>query len=464
MNRKISIGGAITLALMFATATFIMTMIYAQNTFDSRVYSIKERETMYAKLAEVDRLVRQNYYNAIDDEALGDALVRGYISGIEDPYSSYLTAEQYVGQNQAENRMVDIGVVCSQEADGYLLIDEVYPDSPAALSDLQRGDIIVKIDELAVTAENYEQAIDALKGEAGTIVTVVTRRDSIERALPITRRRIDTPLVEGHIIGAAGYLRIKEFAETTPGQFLRLMNNLMEQGASSLIFDVRGVQDGSLESVSAVLDYLLPEGPIVSALYSNRTNESTVLFSSDEQEVTLPMAVLVNSRTEFAAELFAQALKDYNKARIIGVTTFGNGSLQEQKKLSDGSAIELTVGLYQPPFSACFEGVGVRPDYEVKLSPELEKILEDLDEYSDLQLRKALEVVNAVVRDQGGVTEPIVIGPQPTLPDDGTVIGPDGEPAEGEEVGAEGETDGEGDGEAEGEREAGDASSSQATS
>ena len=137
MNRKITLGGAVTLAIMFSTVTFIMTMIYAQKTFDSRVFNIKERETMYAKLAEVDRLVRQKYYNTIDEEVLGENLVRGYVAGIEDKYGLYLTAEQYAEtQSNYEGKMVDIGIVCEQDPGGYILINEVYTDSPAAVSEL----------------------------------------------------------------------------------------------------------------------------------------------------------------------------------------------------------------------------------------------------------------------------------------------------------------------------------------
>ena len=165
MNRKITLGGAVTLAIMFSTVTFIMTMIYAQKTFDIRDFNIKERETMYAKLAEVDRLIRQKYYNPIDEQALGDSLVRGYVAGIKDEYGLYLTAEQYAeAQSDYEGRMVDIGIVCSPDPGGYILIEKVYSDSPAAVSELSRGDLIIKVDELSVTAESYEAAVDALKG------------------------------------------------------------------------------------------------------------------------------------------------------------------------------------------------------------------------------------------------------------------------------------------------------------
>ncbi|HWP50216.1 MAG TPA: S41 family peptidase [Clostridia bacterium] len=408
MNRKITLGGAVTLAIMFSTVTFIMTMIYAQKTFDSRVFNIKERETMYAKLAEVDRLVRQKYFNTIDEDTLGENLVRGYIAGIEDKYGIYLTAEQYAEtQSDYDGRMVDIGIICSPDPGGYILIDKVYADSPAAVSELAKGDLIIKVDELAVTAESYEAAVDALKGEPGTTVTVLVRRGSLEKSYTITRRKVEVPTAEGRMIGSVGYIRISQFNDNTPDQFFKVMGQLMDNGAQALVFDVRGNPGGTIESVGKILDKLLPEGPIISATYRNSTTPQ-VLITSDAEEIKLPMAVLINSKSASAAELFAQALKDYNKAKAIGVTTYGKGSMQEIHKLSDGSALDFTVARYNPPKSPNFEGIGVKPDYEVKLSADLEKELENLDENSDLQLKKALEVVAAIIRDQAepGTAEP----------------------------------------------------------
>lgn len=417
MNRKITLGGAVTLAIMFSTVTFIMTMIYAQKTFDSRVFNIKERETMYAKLAEVDRLIRQKYFNTIDEETLGENLVRGYVAGIEDKYGLYLTAEQYAeAQSDYDGRMVDIGIVCSPDPGGYILIDKVYADSPAAVSELARGDLIIKVDELPVTAESYSAAVDALKGEPGTTVTVLVRRGSLEKSYTITRRKVEVLTADGRMIGNIGYIRILQFNDNTPDQFFKVLDQLTASGAQALVFDVRGNPGGTIESVGKILDKLLPEGPIISATYRNSTTPQ-VLITSDADEVKLPMAVLINAKSASAAELFAQALKDYNKAKAIGVTTYGKGSMQEIHKLSDGSALDFTVARYNPPKSPNFEDIGVKPDYEVKLTPELEKELENLDEQSDLQLKKALEVVTAVIRDQAEpgtvVTDPAASTSEP---------------------------------------------------
>lgn len=437
MNRKISIGGAVTLAIMFSTVTFIMTMIYAQKTFDSRVFSIKERETMYAKLAEVDRLVRQNYFNTIDEEKLRDELVAGYVRGIGDNYGMYLTAEQYAAaMSSYEGQMVDIGVLPAQDGSGYIRVEEVYADSPAQVAGLQKDDIIVKVDELAVNAQNYEQAVEALQGEPGTNVTLLVRRAGDEQSYSITRRRVDVMTVDYRLIQNVGYVRIQEFNDNTPAQFERAIGRLLDQQVEGLVFDVRNNPGGTIPSVVDILDQLLPEGPIMSAV--DKAGNVRLSYQSDARSVDLPMAVLINAKSASAAELFAQALKDYNMAKTVGVTSYGKGSMQEIHKLSDGSALDITVARYNPPFSPNFEGIGVKPDYEVKLTPDQEALLEDLDEYSDPQLKKALEVVGATLRNQGSDQPGVEYVPPPASQSEPVASEP--------EDGADGETEGEGDG------------------
>ena len=407
MNRKISLGAAITLAIMFSTVTFIITMIYSRNAFDSMVFNIKERETMYSKLSEVDRLVRQRYYNRIDEDTLGQELIKGYMAGIEDKYGAYMTAEQYSElQSGYQGKTVDIGLVISQHSEGYILIDGVYDDSPASLSELMPGDLIVKVDDINVSLETYEQAVLALKGDPGTTVDLTIRRENVDTPYTITRRKVNVPSVYGEMIeGSIAKLKITEFNDNTPDQFFKIFTQLRTEGASGFIFDLRNNSGGTVESVCRILDTLLPEGPIVSALYKG-ASEPEVLFSSDEDSVDAPMVVVINSRTASAAELFAQALRDYNKARLVGTTSYGKGSMQEIHKLSDGSAIDITVALYTPPFSENFEGVGVKPDFDVHISPDMEKILDELDHNSDPQLKKAVEVVSAEIRNIENPAQP----------------------------------------------------------
>ncbi len=420
MNRKISLGGALTLAIMISTVTFISTMIYAQKTFDGRVFSIKEREVMYAKLAEVDRLVRQNYIREIDEENLRNGLANGYLNGIGDPYARYLTDNQMEQlSDNREGRLVGIGVVCAPSPTGYILIETVYPDSPALSSGLQAGDLIVKVDDLPVTAANYDAAVEGINGDPGSGVALTVRRAGIENMLTVTRRRVDKPTVFHRLIGYVGYIRIAEFGDMTPAQYDRALADLFAGGALALVIDVRNNPGGNLDAAAKILDGLLPEGPIVSATYRDGTTEE--LYTSDDLFLDVPLAVLQNAKSASAAELFGQALKDYQRATLVGVITKGKGTLQRIYSLSDGSALDLTVAAYNPPRSANFDGVGVKPDFEVRLTADQEANFESLDESNDPQLKKAMEVLQAKLRDIYGnfPTQPdvVVVEPIPSPPD-----------------------------------------------
>ena len=167
----------------------------------------------------------------------------------------------------------------------------------------------------------------------------------------------------------------------------------MSQGATGLIFDVRNNPGGLLDSVAGVLDYLLPEGTIVSA--TNKKGDTRVLYESDADCIDLPMIVICNGETASAAELFSAALRDYQKAELVGTNTFGKGIMQTAYNLADGSAVSLTTDYYNPPSGINFHGVGLKPDYEVKLTADQELNLANLDENSDPQLQKAITVLDS---------------------------------------------------------------------
>jgi carboxyl-terminal processing protease len=311
---------------------------------------------------------------------------------------------------------VGIGVVTTRSPSGFILIGTVYPDSPAQAAGLQAGDMIVKVDDLDVTEANFQAAVEGLNGEPGSGVAVVLRRAGLESVLTITRRRVDVPTVFQRLIGAVGYIRISEFADMTPSQFDRALAELSANGALGFVLDVRNNPGGTIESAALILDGFLPEGPIVSATYRDGTTK--VLHSSDELFLDVPLVVLQNAKSASAAELFAQALKDYGRSTSVGVITKGKGTMQSIFSMTDGSALDLTVAFYNPPISSNFEGVGVKPDFEVRLTTDQVENFENLDESSDPQLKKALEVMEAKLRDIYGTLpgQPDVVVVEPPAP------------------------------------------------
>lgn len=395
MNKKISLGAAVTFMAITAAIAVTLTMFFSFNTFNQKIGNIKDREAMYSKIADIDAFVRQNYIGEIDQKELVDMMAKGYVQGLGDKYGAYLTDEEYKELSESyEGKMVGVGIEITQDVSGYMRIISVYEGSPAASAGLAKGDLIIKIGDVDVVTSGYDAAKEEIRGEAGTTLTLTYRRENVDQSIDLVRRKMDIPTIDYRLIGANGFIRIKEFNDNTPEQFKAAIEDLQANGAKGLVFDVRNNGGGTIDSVAEMLDMLLPEGPIVTA-YSKDGTE-VVNKQSDASEINLPMCVLTNERTASAAELFACALRDYDKAKLVGTKTYGKGVMQRVFPLSDGSALDITIAKYNPPKSENYDGVGLTPDYEVKLSAELQNIFYELTEINDPQLQKAIEVVNAV--------------------------------------------------------------------
>ena len=397
MNKKISLGAAIFLMLIFMAATVSMTMIYSQRDFNRKVRDLKDRESRYSKIAEIDNSVQKRYIGTIAADELTDATAAGFLAGIGDPYAKYYNKSSYDRLlADYSGNSVQIGIVPAKDESGYIKVSEVYPDSPAQAAGIQPDDLIVKIDDTDISSENYPEAVEMLKGEPGTKMNIVVRRGVEENTLEMTRRFVEKPSVNATMLeNNIGLVKFTEFNDTTPDQFNKRVNKLIDDGAQALIFDVRGVNTGVLRSVAQVLDKLLPEGIIVSS--TDKDGNTTVLETSDATEVALPMSVMINDKTSGEAELFALAIKDYDKGKLVGTKTAGKGTAQTIIPLTDGSAIKLTTARYNPPVSPSYDGIGVKPDFEVKMSDELLQYATD-DPETDAQLKKAIEVVAAAIK------------------------------------------------------------------
>ena len=413
MNKKISLGAALALMFVITAVTFSITMIFSRQMFSTTVTNISQREAMYDKLSEIDSYVRKNYYGTIDEKNLNDYLAAGYIAGLSDRYATYYTASDYA-KKQQENagKLTGIGIRASRSESGFIQVNEVYPDSPASEAGIQAGDLIVKVNDIDVTAETYENAISEIGGKAGTKVSMTVRSDNKDREISeITRRVVVTPTVYPRMIGTAGYIKIVDFNENTYDQFKKAVEDLIGNNkAESLIFDLRNNTGGLVDPAIKMLDMLLPEGTIATAVYHDGSSE--VLGVSDANCIEKPMVVLTNENTASAAELFTQALRDYGVAKSVGSTTYGKGVMQVTHSLKDGSAIRITVAQYNPPKSPNYDGVGIKPDYEVALTEDQQKNFDQLTESTDPQLMKALEIT----RSTPASTQPAV----ETIGDSGT--------------------------------------------
>ena len=389
MNKRISLGAAIAFAFIVAAATFSMTMIYSQRTFNERVRSLRQREATYDKFTELDRVVREHYYGNINDMLLLDSVARGYVGGIGDPYAGYIPAQEYARMNsREESEAAGIGAVLEAGPDGYIYVTEVYPDSPAQTAGMAEGDLIVRIDDEDVTADNAESLLNTIPGAPGTRIMLTVRQGAEEVFMDLTRRAVIPPTISARMVAGTrtAYIEVREFATGTSDQFNRELDRMIASGARAVIFDLRDNSGGEIRQATRMLNRLIPPGII----YTSQRRDGTVEeVRSDGNGIDLPFAVLVNGNTASAAELFAIVLRDYDRARIVGSRTMGKGVVQDIIRLTDGSAVELTIGFYNPPVSPNFEGEGITPDFEV-IADEGMLVIDDA---ADMQLQKALEVV-----------------------------------------------------------------------
>ncbi len=395
-NKKISLGVLISIVLIAITVTFSLTMIFSLNRFNEKLPNIKQRETMYSKIAEIDLKVRENYLGEIDEQLLFEYISRGYIEGIDDNYAKYYDQEAFKDfQESMAGKRVGIGLMISADESGYLKIANVLENSPAKMAGLQINDLIISVDGIDLKTVTDEQAEQLILGDVGTAVTLVVRREGTDTEYNVIRKNFDVISVESRVENEIACIRITDFNEKTVNQFKDAVDLAIKDGEKGIIFDLRNNTGGSLDAAVKMLDILVPEGTIASKV--TKSGEKVVIRESDADEVTLPMVCLVNGYTASASELFVSVLRDFNKVKLVGTNTYGKGVMQETYKLNDGSAISFTTAQVVPPSEQSFDKVGLKPDFEVALPQEQQQNFYALDDNNDPQFTKALEVISAAI-------------------------------------------------------------------
>lgn len=392
MNKKIPLGLSISIAALCCIVTFVFTYQYAQRNFNKNVKDVKERAEMYDKLDSIDAIIRQKYLGDINQDNLLDAISSGYLSVLNDKYARYTSAADYEKLKKNDSGvLVGIGITATKDESGYIKVASVSEGSPAEEAGISPDSLIISIDGNDVLTEGYSKAVSMISGETGSAVELVVRSNGEDATVTLTRREMDIVTVSSKMIDKVGYLKISGFNTKTAEQFEAQVKELQSKGAKSLIFDLRNNPGGLLDPTLKMVDFLCPEGVIATAKYKNDVTKT--LGTSDASQVNLPMVVIVNSKSASAAELFSSALRDFGKAELVGETTFGKGIMQETFPLSDGSAVTFTVAKYQTAKTDNFDGVGLKPKYEVVMDNDTEEELSTLDENSDPQLKKAIEVL-----------------------------------------------------------------------
>ncbi len=345
---------------------------------------------MAAKISELEDLIDQYYLFDVDAEEAANAAAAGYADAL-DVYSIYRTPEEYAAfQDHNNGDMCGIGITVSQYSDDSLTVLFLSDDSPAE-GILKPGDEIVAVEGQKVADVGYQQAVTLVRGTAGTDVRLTIRRGDELMDCSVTRADIVDTGIHGEIYGNIGYIKVSAFNNATPEAFINAVRDQMDDGVEGLVFDLRNNGGGLLTSVTNMLDFLLPEGDLVSK--TDKEGKTVVMYTSGASCVDLPMAVIVNGSTASAAELFTCDLQEYGAAVVVGTQTYGKGVMQTTYELSDGSSLTLTTDYYNPSSGKNYNGKGVTPDIVVELTEEDQQNYRLLDPDRDPQLKAALEAL-----------------------------------------------------------------------
>lgn len=401
MSKKISLGVAATIAIIAMAVTFSLTMVVSMKMFNTTVSSVKNKERQYNKLSEIDRFVRAGEYFTIDEDTLNDRLAAGYMNGINDKYAVYYTAKEYSEKQSVEKgTLTGIGVaVVNDTSSGYARIIRLYDNSPAAEAGMQVGGFITAInDESTRNITSTARLTSKLLGEEGTTTTITyLTPDRQEQQLNLVHSNYKTPSIYTRqmVADTCGYIRIDAFTSGTASEFKAAVDELLQQGANSLVFDLRDNTGENLNAALVAADYCVPSGEI--AKQQDKDGNVTVLRMSDETEINVPIVCLVNGSTAGSAELFANALRKMAGATLVGTQTAGKGVvMSDAQSFSDGSAAYITVGLLLDNEDQTWNEEGLRPDIDAALSVDEQNAYYDYTLDTDPQISKAVNAATAL--------------------------------------------------------------------
>lgn len=394
------LGAVLTLLLTIGVLIFLTDrnpLIAEKPKVDAQDVSKDEKGPSYDeivdKLAFLEMLVDQYYLDEVDSTSFADGIYKGFMSSLEDPYSTYYTAQEYDNLMESSSGVYHgIGATVSQDIKtGIITIVKPFATGPAYKEGILPGDIIYKVEGEEVTGIDLSEVVSRMKGVEGTKVTITIAREGESEPIEfvITRQKINIPTIEHKMLrDDIGYILITEFDEITVPQFKTAISELEKSGMKGLIVDVRDNPGGLLDSVVQILDRLLPKGLIVYT--EDKNGERMTKEAKNPDKLDIPLAVLINGNSASASEIFAGAVQDYEIGTVIGTTSFGKGIVQKVIPLFDGTAVKLTISKYFTPDGRNIHGTGIVPDVEIELSDEMKKEV-TIPVEKDNQLQEAIK-------------------------------------------------------------------------
>ena len=398
MNRKISIGIAISIAAIACAVTFVITMTVSLNNYNEKIADVQQRGEMYTKLQEIDSYVRNYSLYTIDDEKMKTGVYSGYLTCTDDKGAKYYTTDEYYYKTRLESgNIVGLGMVFEKEESGYIKITEVYAGSPAAAEGILPGDVIISVEGVSVLESGYAEAGELLRyGDEGTRRRFIVRRDGEENEYDIARAAFSVPSLEAFLLDN-GILcfTFSAINEATGTKMNELISKYDESTITGYIFDLRNVSSGVYGSVSGILTNFVDQGVIANAVYKNNSTK-TVAQTPGGDFTKKPISIIIDEKTGGSAELVAEALRDHADGITVGENTMGAGTLRETRTFNDGTAIEISVAVIRTTAeNGDYNETGITPEFVVEYDGEREADPSAYADSSDIQLKKAIEVISS---------------------------------------------------------------------
>lgn len=389
----------IMLIIITVLITSLVTTIVIYNfVIKSGKIAIKSDDSsslggLEATLANFRSVIEEKYMGEIDDEALIEGAIKGYVSALGDPYTTYYTKEEMDElMEETTGNYVGIGIYMTLDIEkNAIYVVKPMDGSPAEKAGIKAGDLITKVDGVEYSGEELEQASNAIKGKEGTKVKLEILSNGQTREIEVERRKI----IVSHIIEKKfdniGYLLIEDFDGGCADEFKEKYKELEKQGIDRLIIDLRNNGGGVVSEAVDIADTLLEKGKTILITKDKKGNEE-IKKCNHEASITMPIVVLTNGYSASASEILVGALKDNERATIVGTKTYGKGVIQEVDRLNDGSGLKITIEEYYTPNRDEINKVGIKPDEEIELSNEIIEKGTYTDE-EDNQLQKAIEII-----------------------------------------------------------------------
>ncbi len=401
-KKRYKVYKIIMLIVLVAFITFMITSIGLYQYFvkgDSLnkhllLSASTESKDIANSLDKYKAILNKYYLGEINEEKLKEGAIKGYIEGLGDKYTEYISKEEMQEyMEDTKGNFVGIGIYMIQDkkTDKIMIVAPI-KNSPAEKAGVQAGDLILAVDGQECTANDMNTISSKIKGEAGTIVKLKLQRGNDTLELEIKRESVTVNPVESKMLESnIGYIKFTSFDENTSEDFKKNFETLQKKGAKSLIIDLRNNGGGIVGEALKIADYITEKDSVL--LYEvDKENKEVVKKSEKTPIINMPVILLTNENTASSSEILAGALKDLGKAKIVGTKTYGKGVIQEILTLPDGSGIKITTEKYLTPNKTEINKIGIEPDEKVELSENLENILE-VEEKDDTQLQKAIQML-----------------------------------------------------------------------